>query len=89
MRTHANARLEHILLRISMNIELPLAPVLLFLIQLGNQRIHPTRYSLLIRKIGFGQSWLIHQLFEQRFREATLHTTNHFLRGVIFRAQFF
>ncbi len=33
MRTHANDRLEQILFRISMNIELPLTAVLLFLVQ--------------------------------------------------------
>ena len=81
MGTHANNRLE-LLLSVLLNVKLPLAAVLLFLVQLAHQGVHPAGDGLLVAQIGFGQGRLINQLFQQRFRIATLHTANHFLRGV-------
>jgi hypothetical protein len=52
--THANNRLE-LLRRVLLNIEFPLATVLLFLVQLGHQRVHPAGDGLLVAQIGFGQ----------------------------------
>ena len=86
--THADNRFEQMQLGIFVNIEFPQAAVLLFLIQVGHQRIHPTGHGLLIRQIGFVQRRLINQLFQQRFREATFHANNHFLRRIELGNQF-
>ncbi|MNP40627.1 hypothetical protein D3C76_1342800 [compost metagenome] len=87
--THTDNRLKQMLLSVLANVELPHAAVLLAFVQLGHQCVHPTGYSLLIAQIGFSQRRLINQLFQQRAREATLHTANHFLRCVVLRDQFF
>ena len=70
-------------------IKFPLAAVLLFLIQLGYQRVHPAGHLLFVSQIGLGQGRLIDKLFQQRFREAALHAANHFLGGVKLGNQFF
>ncbi len=86
--TYAYNRLKQILLCVMVNIKLPQATVLFFFVQLGNQRVNPTGNVLFVRQISFRQRRLINQLFQQRFRETTFHTANHFLRRVVFRNQF-
>ena len=86
--THANNRLKLLQLCVLADIKFPLAAVLLFLIQLAHQGIDPAGHRLLVAQVGFRQRRLIDKLFQQRFREATLHTTDHFLRGVILGNQF-
>ena len=56
--------------------------MLLFLVEIGHQGVHPAGYGLLVAQIGFGQGWLINQLLQQRFRIAAFHTRDHFLRRV-------
>ena len=61
--------------------------MLLFLVQLAHQGVHPAGNCLFVAQFGFSQGWLIDQLLQQRFRITTLHTTNHFLSGVELRNQ--
>ncbi|MNP32929.1 hypothetical protein D3C76_1261350 [compost metagenome] len=85
--THADHRLELVQFAVLVNVELPLAAVLLVLVQIGHQGVHPTGHGLLAAEVSFGQRRLIDQRFQQRAREATLHAANHLLGRVVLRHQ--
>ncbi|CSP53648.1 Uncharacterised protein [Shigella sonnei] len=86
--THANNRFKQVLFGIGVDIKLPLAAVLFFVVQFADQRVHPAGNGLLIREVGFRQRRLIDKLFQHCFRITTLHAVDHFLRRVVLRHQF-